>query len=161
MIDQKDERVALRRRDIVLRAIAAEYSALRIRIIHMAADRRDRIVLPRHDRHVDAAIIIAVDQHHMVVRRASDRLDHVIRETNQRGTALRLDDAENIGADVPDHLCGIPRRDLVDLLILDVDPADPIIPAIRDDFDSAAFRPAQEMPPILPQDHEGAAVEAL
>ena len=100
-----------------------------------------------HDPDVDAPRVVAVDQHHVLEVAA----EQVLVEAAQRGPVLDLDDALDVGVDVEDHLRGHVRRDLVDGLLGELEPARPVEAAVGDDLDPGVLVLDVERSPIRPQ----------
>ena len=62
----------------------------------------------------------------------------------QRRAVLGLDDAEHVGGDVAHHHRGVLHRQLVGGLRGQLDPADPVGPAVGDDLDVTVAGAAQQ-----------------
>ena len=129
---------------MVLAAVAGEHDALVVAVEHVGADVGDHERRPHQDADVDAAVVVAVDEHHLLVRRAADVGEQAVGEPLQRRAVLGLDDAEDVGADVAHDHRRVPQRQLVGRLRGQLDPADPVGAAVGDDLDGAAAGPAQE-----------------
>ena len=138
VVHEHDDAAAGRQVHRVLGAVAAEDRAvpstsstwLTIRLIG------NRFLVRMPD--IDAAVVVAVDHHHVRVERLLRRIDErCVGEVLERDAVLRLDHAEDVGADVADHLRRVLHRELVDALAGEVDPADPVDAAVGDDLDAA------------------------
>ena len=70
---------------------------------------------------------------------------------DQRRATLRFDQADDVGVDGADDLGGHARRDFVDGFDLQIDEADPVAAAVRDDLQSAGLRPFHQMAAVLAQ----------
>ena len=108
MVDQDPDRVARWRPDAELGAIAAEHVATRrANIVHMAACPTDLVTGLGHQPHIDAARIIAIDQHRFGIGCAVHGWQKFLRKLKQRGAALAFDDADDIRIDVAHDLRGV------------------------------------------------------
>jgi hypothetical protein len=154
VIGENDERIALRGLDFELRAIATEDEAAIILVVDMAGDRHDIEFRPGHDPDIDAPVVIAVDQHDVIVGCALDGGHHVLAEPDQRRTALRFHDPKHVSVDLLDDPGGIAGGLFIDLLQREVDPSDPVVAPVCHDFDRFAARRRDQMPAVLAQDRE-------
>jgi hypothetical protein len=67
VIHQDVDNGAARRADLVLRAVAAEHRSHFVCPVHVGTDRVDTEPGARHHRDVDAAFVVAIDQHDVPV----------------------------------------------------------------------------------------------
>ena len=74
----------------VLGAVATEHLVPAALAVHVRANGFDLESGPRHDRDVDAAVVVAVDQHRVLVQAA----EQLLVEATQRRAVLRLDDPD-------------------------------------------------------------------
>ena len=114
---------------------------------------------------VDAAVVVAVDQHRVLVRPAGVAVveavrQHVAVEAHERGAVLGLDDGQHVGVDVGDHARGVARGLLVERLALELQPADPVAAAVGDDLHLARPAAAQQLAAAAAQDDPAALVAA-
>ena len=79
---------------------------------------------------------------------------------DERRTALGLNQSDDVGTNLVDHLGGHSRRNFVDRFHLEVERADPVRAAVGYHFEATSSSP-DEMAAILAQDHELAAVVLL
>ncbi len=136
------------------RSVAGEQAVVALRrvrvpgvaIVDVALDAHDRTARRGEQADVDAALVVAVDEHHVAIAVGQHRLV----EAHERRPILRLDDGEHTGLEVLDDAGGHPDRHLVDRLDDELEPADPVGPPGGDDLDARR----------LPFDHEIAAVLA-
>jgi hypothetical protein len=106
-----------------------------------------RVELEAHLRQqadVDAAVVVALDQHRVLVRLAADLTQQHAREVTQRMTGLGLDDREDVGIQLLDHARRVLRGDLIDGLRLQLDPAQPVAAAARNDLDRVVLMAEHE-----------------
>src|SRR5215208_6509612 len=99
MIYQHDQRLATWADHFILRAVPAEdEAAIRGLIVDVAPDRPDRIVLPRKDPHIDAALVIAINKHHMFIWHATNlaAAEYLVIESRESDPVFGLDDGQNI-----------------------------------------------------------------
>jgi hypothetical protein len=123
---------------VILGAVAAEDDAVGVAIVDVRADPNKLEVGFGHQADVDAAIVVAIDQHHVRIRCAFDRPQQDRLELAQRGTVVSLDDREHVGVDVLDHLCGVLGCLLVRWFHFQLDPADPVGASVGDDLNPRA-----------------------
>lgn len=100
----------------------------------MAAHATDRKRTASHQPDIDAAIIVAVDQHDVIERRAADGADQGAIEPGKGRPAFRFDDTQNVSPKLIDHACRVAHRLLVDRLDAQFQRADPVGTAVRDDL---------------------------
>ena len=119
----------------------------------MAADRYDRMIFLRVQPHIDAAVVIAVDEHHMLVGNAAGFFptQHLLVEAAKRRAVLGLDHRQDICVDGLDDTRRILCGGFVHSFLLQLDPAHPVSPAARHDFRRLAARTLQQMTAILAQ----------
>src|SRR5262245_49159350 len=67
MVDENDELIVRRRFDVIFGAVAAEDAVAVLLVIDVAAHRFQIEPAAGHNRDVDSAVVIAVDQHDMLV----------------------------------------------------------------------------------------------
>jgi hypothetical protein len=125
---------------------AQRVGVLGVAVVDVALDVHDRAPRRGQQADVDAALVVAVDEHDVPVAVAEHRLV----EAQQRGSVLGLDDGEHAGSEVLDDPRGHADRHFVDRLDDELEPADPVASAGGHDLD----------PGLLPLDHEVAAVLA-
>ncbi len=89
----------------------------------------------REESDVDAAAVVAVDEHDLLVGPSGHLLEHGGGEQVQHGPSLRLDDTKDVGPDVADHHGRVFHCELVDVLGLQLDPSDPVGATLRDHRD--------------------------
>jgi hypothetical protein len=131
VVDENEQMSAVLRDHLVLRAIPREHDPMRVLGIDVRSNRADREPGLAHDPDVDAAWVIAVNEHDVPVLLA----DELLVEAQQRRSILCLDDRDDLGIDTfVDDLRGHPRAGLVDRLLREFDPADPAVAAVRDDL---------------------------
>lgn len=152
VIDQNDQRIAVLGLDFILCAIAAEDEALIVAIVDVAADRDDLEIFLGQYADVDAAVVVAVDQHEVLIGRRVDRRQHARRKAQQSGAAFRLDHAENVGVKFGDDTSGVAGRGFIDFDARQFDPTDPVVAPVGNDLDRLRFRPLDQMAAVLPQD---------
>lgn len=107
-----------------------------------------------HEPHIDAALVVTVDEHHLLERVGADRLEEDAGEVPQGDTVLRFDDAKDVRIDVLDHHSGMPRSQLVDRLLLEVHPADPVASPVGNDLDFSVLASREQPPAILTEQRE-------
>jgi hypothetical protein len=143
---------------VELRAIPTEHRVLSDAVVDVAAYRFDHRGGPGHQADVDPALVVAVDQHHVVVRGAAHGLEDLLVEPAQGDAVLGLDDDDDVGIDLLQHPCRVLGGDLVDRFLLEFEPADPVIPSVGHDHDAAALGPLEERAAVLAQKDELALV---
>src|SRR5918995_4156602 len=137
VIGEDDQALAARHLQVEFRAVAAEDLLSADPVVDVAADRLDDGVGPGHQPDVDPALVVAVDQHDVVVGTTADGLQHLLVEAALRNAVLGLDDDHDVGVDVAQDAVGVLGRDLVHRLPLQLQPTDPLVAAVRDDLDPA------------------------
>nr|WP_198163068.1 hypothetical protein [Cellulosimicrobium sp. TH-20] len=166
MVDEHGERAAARQHDDVLGAVTTEDEAsARVPVVDVGAHRPDLVGPPREQPDVDPAVVVAVDDHDVRVERAPGAGDARVGEPLERDAALRLDDGEDVGTDVGHDARRVGHRELVDPVLDEVDPADPVAPPGRDHLGAGrpgGLRPgaAHEPPAHLAQHRERGGVGA-
>jgi hypothetical protein len=118
----------------------------------MRADVDDLVAGRREQSDVDPALVVAVDDHDLAIRRPADLLEHDRGEVAQRDAVLGFDHAEDLGVDVAHDHRRVAGGQLVDGLGLELDPADPVEAAGGDDVDAAVVVAGQEAAAVLAQD---------
>ena len=124
----------------------------------MGAHRDDLETVADQHADVDAAIVIAVDDHRVAVWSAANCWQQDVREAFQREAVLDLHRREHVRREILDHLCGVPGRERVHRADLQLHPPEPVVTPARGDLDLASDMPHQQTPTVLAQDHERAAV---
>ena len=109
---------------------------------------------------VDAAGVVAIDEHDLFVRLGVDLLQHGGGEQIEGGSALRFDDAEDVGADVTDDHGGVFGGEQRSTCWVVSSSLDPARSAGGDDVDGAGPGAAEERAADLAQLHVGAGVGA-
>jgi hypothetical protein len=98
--------------------------------VDMVKDRADRKPGLGHDSDVDAAFVVAVDQHHVPVV----VVEQLGVEPQQRGPLFGLDHGDDVSFHVADDPGGHPGADLVGGFGGQFQPADPVVPTGRGDL---------------------------
>lgn len=140
---------------MVLAAVTGEDGAVRVGVEDVGAHLHEAVVRPRKEAHVDAAHVVALDQHRLRVRRATDRRQHRVVQHHQTRPVVGLDDGRHIGTQLLEHPSCVRRRRLVDGDGLELDPADPVGAPVGDQHDRALPWPAYQLPTHLAQHHVG------
>jgi hypothetical protein len=138
MADEHNNVLSTRNGDHVLRAVSAEDSSLAVGVIDVGADSRDLVLRFRQQPDVDATVVVSVDQHHVGVRDALDRLQQDRGELVQRDPIIGLNNGEEISADLTHHHRDVPRRELINRLRLHLHPANPISATVRNDVQTGS-----------------------
>jgi hypothetical protein len=148
VVDEQPQVGAGRKLEPVLRAVAAEELIARDRVgdVDVGAHLHDVDRGDRHHADVDAARVVAVDQHAMPVP-AGEQLGV---EPVEGGAILRFDDGDDVGRDIVDDPGGHVDGGLVDGFRGQLEPADPRPASRRDDLDSGRFPIDVEAPAIGP-----------
>ncbi len=161
MIDKNGQDIAGGCLDLEHRAIPAEDAVAVLAVVDVTANGLDVVAAARHDRHVDPALVIAVDQHHVLIGIAIDRRHDILAEAQQGRTVFGLDDTEDVGIHISDDLGGQAGCRFVDRFIFEIDPTDPVVAAVGDDIDGSVLAAGQQVAVILPQNDPLAAVVRL
>ena len=155
MIDEQPQRVALRCRDGKFRTIAGEDGfTIRLQVIDMGADVADSETVAGHQPHINAALVIAVDQHDVPVRHATFALQQRVIEALEGYAIFCLDCRKHVGVHIANDICRVQHRAFVDSFGTQLNPSQPVGSSIRNHFDAAAPWPLDEATAILPQQHE-------
>jgi hypothetical protein len=120
----------------------------------MAAHQADGVVLARHQSDVDAAGVVAVDDHHVPHRPAADSLQDLLVELLQHRAALGLDDGQHVGVQIADDTRRVAHGDLVHGLVAEFQRAGPVGPAVGDDLDATGLWTPQQLAAIATQGDE-------
>jgi hypothetical protein len=72
VVDQHYQRLAARRGEVVFAAVPAEDDPPVVGVEDVGPDRGELVVGPGQDADIDPAVVVAVDEHDLVVRRAVD-----------------------------------------------------------------------------------------
>ena len=96
MIDQQQQSLSRRQANRIFGAVPTEDGARVIPVVDMTGDRLYRKPRSSHDPHVDAPIIIAVDQHDLVVAGSSHLVQHGTVEPGERDAVVSLDNALDV-----------------------------------------------------------------
>jgi hypothetical protein len=102
MVDQNVQDGATGSPHLVLWAVPAEDHTVGINGVNVGPDRLDRILGFCQDPDVDAAFVVAVDEHDVRV----NATEQFAVQPHQGRAILRLDDGEDVGVDVLDDLSG-------------------------------------------------------
>jgi hypothetical protein len=104
-----------------------------------------------HHADVDAAIVVALDQHRVRVGLPADAAQHHATEVAQRPARLGLHDAKDVGVNLEHHARGVTRCLLVDGFAFQLHPTNPIRAAAGNDLHGAVLAAAHELPAVLAQ----------
>ncbi len=97
----------------------------------MAAHFANRVTFVGSKADINAAPVIAINDHHMAIGHRQNALfAHEILKRQQYRAAFDLDQCQNICPDITDHAPGVKHRGLVHRPHAKLAPADPVITAI-------------------------------
>ena len=160
MVDEHDESIPALGAEVVLAAVPREDDTSRVVVENVGSDLDELMLAFGEEADVDAAGVVAIDEHDLFVRLGVDLLQHGGGEQIEGGSALRFDDAEDVGADVTDDHGGVFGGERVHVLGGELEPSDPARSAGGDDVDGAGPGAAEERAADLAQLHVGAGVGA-
>ncbi len=147
MIDEDVNQQAGRGADGVLGAVAAEDQTDRIAVIDVGADGFDLKAGSGHDADIDAAVIVAVDQHHMLVH---IRQQFTVKADEGRAV-LGFDNGDYISIHFLENPGGHADTEIIGRLDGKLNPANPVVAASGFDLDIEGVirRLAVENPTVL------------
>jgi hypothetical protein len=105
VVDEYVNRWAIRRAHFVLWTIPTEDHANSVHRVDVRANRLDAATGAGHDRDIDPALVVAVNQHDVAI----DPAEKLAVETHECRPILGFDDPDDVGTDVLDDLGGTIR----------------------------------------------------
>ncbi len=106
---------------MIFRAVAAEDALAIFFVVDVASDPFQIEAAAGHNGDIDPTLVVAVDQHDVLIGRAMHQRQEIVMKPDQRRTALGLDQSDDVGTNLVDHLGGHSRRNFVDRFHLEVE----------------------------------------
>jgi hypothetical protein len=161
MAGQQPDHLARGGSHLIFRAIARKHRAAGPSFVHMAAHKADLMPGRGQQPDIDAAPVIAVDQHDVAKGRAARRHQHIATELAQRDAVLGLDHHLDFGGQIAQHLGSVADGDGVHLFLAQLDPADPVAAPVCHHLDRAILAPGDQRAPVAAQQDIGPLVGFL
>ena len=139
----------------------SEDLALVVGGIDVAAHPGDGETLLCHQGDIDAPFVVAVDQHDVLIPLVGCGFEHVLVEADQRGPVVGFDNPDDVGVDVCDDPGGVADGFLVNGFPFQLEPSDPVAPAVGDDLHAGGGAFEEPAPVLAETDQAVAGVAVL